>query len=138
MDPVGHYGQNGPCTRSNDPRSSYEVNWSPRLKRPIFKVKQTPEQDLLVNQKSDVIFAKKFTWTSVRTLAMEQIGRHGQNGPFSRSNDSRSSPRDLLVTLNSDVIFTKNLHGPPLRPSIWSQLVSTDKTAYFQVQTSPE
>ncbi|KAG5612765.1 hypothetical protein H5410_024046 [Solanum commersonii] len=31
-------------------------------------------------------FCQKFLWTSVKTLAMELVGPHGRNNPFSRSN----------------------------------------------------
>ncbi|KAG5603467.1 hypothetical protein H5410_024959 [Solanum commersonii] len=50
---------------------------------------------------------QKFIWTSVKTLAMELVGHHSQNGPFSRSNEPRSSLRDFLVIQNSDFIFAK-------------------------------
>ncbi|KAG5578681.1 hypothetical protein H5410_049308 [Solanum commersonii] len=59
---------------------------------------------------------QKLTWTSGKTLAIEPVGYHGQNGPFSRSNEPQSSPRHIMVTQNFDVIFAKNLHGPLLRP----------------------
>ena len=32
----------------------------------------------------------------------------------------------------------KNLHGIPLGPYLWSQLVNTSKTTHFQGQTSPK
>ncbi|KAG5608034.1 hypothetical protein H5410_019315 [Solanum commersonii] len=35
-------------------------------------------------------FRKKFTWTSVKILAMEPVGHHSQNDPFSRSNEPQS------------------------------------------------
>ncbi|KAG5578697.1 hypothetical protein H5410_049324 [Solanum commersonii] len=47
------------------------------------------------------------------------------------------NPRHFMVTQNFDVIFTKILHGPPLRPYIWSQLVTMDKSTHFHYQTSP-
>ncbi|KAG5608042.1 hypothetical protein H5410_019323 [Solanum commersonii] len=49
MNPVGHHGQNGLFSKSNNPWSRkppilpifvYETNWSPRPKLPIFKVKR--------------------------------------------------------------------------------------------------
>ncbi|KAG5578687.1 hypothetical protein H5410_049314 [Solanum commersonii] len=33
-------------------------------------------------------FGLKLAWTSFKTLAMEPVGRHGQNNPFTRSNES--------------------------------------------------
>ncbi|KAH0668388.1 hypothetical protein KY289_022881 [Solanum tuberosum] len=35
-------------------------------------------------------FCQNFTWTSVKALHMDPVIPHGQNGPFSRSNDSYS------------------------------------------------
>ncbi|KAG5578702.1 hypothetical protein H5410_049329 [Solanum commersonii] len=98
MESVGHHGQNGPFIRSNELRSSYGASWPQRQKRPNYKVKRYSEQ------------------TSVKTLAMEPVGHHGHNSPFTRTNDFvRYSPGDLLETQNSDVIFAKNLHGPLIR-----------------------
>ncbi|KAG5607814.1 hypothetical protein H5410_029306 [Solanum commersonii] len=66
-------------------------------------------RDFMVTRNSHVIFAKKFTWTSVKTLVMETVGHHSQINAF-------TSPRDFMVTQNFYVIFAKNLHGSPLRP----------------------
>ncbi|KAG5611833.1 hypothetical protein H5410_023114 [Solanum commersonii] len=77
MKPVSPQGQNGPFSRSNEPRCSYGSNWPSWSKRPIFKVKRALEK------------------TFVKTLAMEPVGPHGQNDPFLRSNElwSRWPPR---------------------------------------------
>ncbi|KAG5578684.1 hypothetical protein H5410_049311 [Solanum commersonii] len=84
---------------------------------------------------------------------MELVGHHSQNGQFTRSNDPQSKPREgkpviwpifgcyyprhFMMTKNSDVIFAKILHGPLLRPLLWSQLVSMAEIAYLQGQTIP-
>ncbi|KAG5613726.1 hypothetical protein H5410_013550, partial [Solanum commersonii] len=148
MELVHHHGQNGPFSRSNKARSRYGASWSPRPKRPIFNVKRAPEhyganwspwlkQPIFKVKRSpkqnyDVIFTKKFTWTSVKTLSMELVGHHGQTDPFSRSNDPRRSPRDFFVTQNFDINFTKNLHEPLLRPYLWSEFFTTAKTPIFK------
>ncbi|KAG5574365.1 hypothetical protein H5410_054499 [Solanum commersonii] len=44
MDPSWPSRPNCQFSRSNEPQSSYEVSLASRPKRPIFKVKQTPEQ----------------------------------------------------------------------------------------------
>ncbi|KAG5613684.1 hypothetical protein H5410_013508, partial [Solanum commersonii] len=89
MELVGSHGQNFPFSRSNEPRNlSYGANWPSWTKRPIFKVKRPPEQfsmDFLVIWNFDLIFAKKNSCTSTKTLAMEPSVPHGQNVPFSRS-----------------------------------------------------
>ncbi|KAG5608032.1 hypothetical protein H5410_019313 [Solanum commersonii] len=36
-------------------------------------------------------FCQKISWMSFKTLAMESVGPHGQNNPFSRSNEPESS-----------------------------------------------
>jgi len=83
---------------------TYGASWPSRPKRPIFKVKLSSEQ---VNPQfcrfSCAIvhkffgdpelrhhFCDNFSWTSVKTLPMELVGPHGQNGPFSWSNDTQS------------------------------------------------
>ncbi|KAG5588869.1 hypothetical protein H5410_039383 [Solanum commersonii] len=101
-------------------------------------------------------------WTSVITLPMESVGPHGQNDPFSRSNEPRAEitygaswssrpkwpilkgqtdPRagkpPILPIFNFDIIFAKILPGRPLRPYLWSQLTLTAKTAHFQGQKRP-
>ncbi|KAG5608039.1 hypothetical protein H5410_019320 [Solanum commersonii] len=175
---VGHYSQNGQLLRSNKSRQvnpyfanfrvqyspgdllftwtsiktlDIESTWSPRTKRPIFKVKRVLVQStgFISDLESHCHFRQKFTWTYVKTLAMEPVGHHGHNGPFSKSNKPRTSkppilliflcysPWDLLVTQNFDVIFTKNLDGPSLRTWLWSQLVTTAKTTHFQGPTNP-
>ncbi|KAG5588772.1 hypothetical protein H5410_049206 [Solanum commersonii] len=42
-------------------------------------------------------FCQKFSWTSVKTLAMEPVGPHGKNVPFSWSNDPRSRISTLFL-----------------------------------------
>ncbi|KAG5576395.1 hypothetical protein H5410_056529 [Solanum commersonii] len=59
-------------------------------------------------------FCQNFSWTSVKTLAME-----------------------LLIQI-SEVIVAKTFHGPPSRPYLWSRLVLMGKTANFQGQMDPE
>ncbi|KAG5569108.1 hypothetical protein H5410_058874 [Solanum commersonii] len=93
-----------PIFRSNESRSRpylwrqlthtaktahFQDNWPSLLKHPIFKVKRSPEQfmEILVIQNSDLIFAKKFNWTSVTTIPMEPVGPNDQNSSFLRSND---------------------------------------------------
>ncbi|KAG5578683.1 hypothetical protein H5410_049310 [Solanum commersonii] len=100
-------------------------------------------------------FCQKLIWTSVKTLAIEQVGRHDQKDLFTRVTWSpRSkrpiynkppilpifvcySPRHFVVTQNTHIIYTKNLYEPPLRPKLWSQLVTTTKMAHLPSQTSP-
>ncbi|KAG5578700.1 hypothetical protein H5410_049327 [Solanum commersonii] len=172
MEPVGHHGQNGPFEGQTIPDADlrYGISWSPRLKRPIIKVKQASEQSTRFYGalKFRRHFCQKFTWTSINTLNMDPVGQHGQNGPFTRSNEPRNlsygaswSPRPKQpIYKNFDVIFAKNLHGPPSELSyrsswspqpkrpihkvkqtseqtlIWSQLVTTTKTAHYKGQTS--
>uniref|UniRef100_A0A3Q7GG31 Uncharacterized protein n=1 Tax=Solanum lycopersicum TaxID=4081 RepID=A0A3Q7GG31_SOLLC len=125
----------------------YGVGLSARPKQSTFKVKR-----VLEIQNSDFIFVKylhgcalrpyvwiwlvttfsdflfqKYTQYSVKTLSIESIFHHGQNDPFSRSNDQ-----------NSEIIFAKNLHGHPLRPYLWSRLIVIAKMIHFQGQTSPK
>ncbi|KAG5593613.1 hypothetical protein H5410_034845 [Solanum commersonii] len=114
-EPVGHHGQKGPFTKSNVPR----ISWSPWPKHPIYKVKRAPKKstrfygDLEFRRH----FCQNFTWTSVKTLAIDPVRHHGKNDPFIVLSYPRSSPRDCMVTQNLDVIFAKNLHG-----SSWSPL----------------
>ncbi|KAG5598312.1 hypothetical protein H5410_029682 [Solanum commersonii] len=153
MEIVGQHSQNGPFTRSNDPRNSYGANWLPRLKRTIYKVKQSPKQSTRFygDPEFRCHFCQKFTWTSIKTLVMEPVGHHDQNGKFTKSNDPQISYgvnwspwpkrpiyKEFMVTQNSDVIFAKNLHGPLLRPYLWSQLFAIAKSAHLQGQTIPE
>ncbi|KAG5576388.1 hypothetical protein H5410_056522 [Solanum commersonii] len=80
--------------------------------QPIFKVKQTQEQ---VNQPIFKVkrSPERFSWMSVKTLAMEPIVLGRQTGPLSRSKEPQSGPQ------------------------IWSRLVSTGKLAQFQGQMNP-
>ncbi|KAG5578680.1 hypothetical protein H5410_049307 [Solanum commersonii] len=70
-------------------------------------------------------FCQKLTWTSNKTLAMDSVSCHDQKGPFTRRNEPKSSPGYFMVTCNYNSIYAKNLHGPPLRPYLCRQLVST-------------
>ncbi|KAG5613700.1 hypothetical protein H5410_013524 [Solanum commersonii] len=139
-----------------------------RLKRPIFKVKRSTGRTSVKTLTMDPVgptaktahfqghaipeavhgffgytkfrpqFWQNFTWTSVKTLTMETVSPHGQNDPFSRSNDPRSSwpsrPKRPIFK-NSDLIFAKILPGHPLKPYICRMLALTAKTTQFQGQT---
>ncbi|KAG5607806.1 hypothetical protein H5410_029298 [Solanum commersonii] len=88
METIGHHTQTDPFTRSNNPRNS----WSLQPKQLICKVKRSPEQ---VNPHFDDLefgrhFCQNFTWTFIKTLIMEPVNQHGQNGPFTRCNEPRS------------------------------------------------
>ncbi|KAG5600593.1 hypothetical protein H5410_031963 [Solanum commersonii] len=100
---------------------SYGASRPRWLKRPISKVKQAPEIStsfflktyMNVNPAYDQFFVcyrpwifvgaefrrhlfQEFTWTSLKTFAMEQVDHHGQNNLFSRSNDPHNmEPIDL-------------------------------------------
>ncbi|KAG5568912.1 hypothetical protein H5410_064075 [Solanum commersonii] len=83
--------------------------------------------------------------TSVKTLPMKPVGPHGQNDPFSRSNDPRSKiltssseqvnphfvdfrvlySMNFWVIWNSKLIFDKILPGRPLRSYLRRQLTIT-------------
>ncbi|KAG5578701.1 hypothetical protein H5410_049328 [Solanum commersonii] len=71
---------------------SYGASWSPRPKRPIYKVKRASKQSTSFYGDPEFPhhFCLKFTWTSLKTLAMYQVSHHGQNDPFTRANESRS------------------------------------------------
>ncbi|KAG5608028.1 hypothetical protein H5410_019309 [Solanum commersonii] len=100
MEPVGPHGQNVPFSRSNKPQSS----WSSQRKPLIFKVKQAPEQvnppfclfscSIVHGLFGDLEFRAHFCQIllqlSIKTLAMDSVSPHGQNIPFSKSNDPRS------------------------------------------------
>ncbi|KAG5578698.1 hypothetical protein H5410_049325 [Solanum commersonii] len=66
-------------------------------------------------------FFQKFTWTSIKTLAMEPIGLHGQNGPFIRSNESRSrygarlspQPKRLIYNVKRSKEQSTRFYGDP-------------------------
>ncbi|KAG5574357.1 hypothetical protein H5410_054491 [Solanum commersonii] len=167
IDLVGPHGQNNPFSRSNDPRS--RSCWLTQPKRPIFKVKPSPKQELTYGAswpsppKHPIFKVKRFPkQTSVKTLSIEPVGPHGQNVPFSRSNDPRSRLylwSQLALTAKRahfqgqticrpvvhgifgdpkfDLIFAKILPGRPLRPYLLSQLALTAKTSHFQGQTIP-
>ncbi|KAG5607815.1 hypothetical protein H5410_029307 [Solanum commersonii] len=104
---------------------SYGASWSPRVKQPIYKVKQSSEQ--LLSQL--VTMAKK------AHLQGQTIPRAGK--PLILLILVNYSLRDFMLTWNSDVIFAKNLDGLSLRPLLWSKLVTTAKTVHLQGQTNP-
>ncbi|KAG5588773.1 hypothetical protein H5410_049207 [Solanum commersonii] len=89
MKPVGPHGQNSPFSMSIDLRSS---QLALTAKRPIFKVKQSPEQ------------------MSVKSLAIEPVGLNGQNIPFSRSNESwsRTLDMELVVPNGQNIPFSRS------------------------------
>ncbi|KAG5612767.1 hypothetical protein H5410_024048 [Solanum commersonii] len=105
MEQVGPHSQNVPFSRSNESRSSYGVSSPSRQKCPIFKVKRDPNQvnppfcqfscAIVYGLYGDLEFrshvCQNFWWTSVKNIAMEPVGPHGQNIPFLRSNEPRSS-----------------------------------------------
>ncbi|KAG5569109.1 hypothetical protein H5410_058875 [Solanum commersonii] len=149
MEPVGPHDQNRTFSRSND--SQRRASWPSRPKRPIFKVKQSPEHNydlifaknlprrsftpylwiqLALNTKTAHFqdqmipeiaiihgffgdlefqprFYKIFTWMSVKTLPIDPVSFHDQNGPFSRSNIQQSTYASFLVIRNFDLIFAK-------------------------------
>ncbi|KAG5607818.1 hypothetical protein H5410_029310 [Solanum commersonii] len=104
MEPVGHHSENGPFTRPNDPQS--RCFGDPEFRRH---------------------FRQKFTWTSVKTLAMKPVGHHGKNGPFTRPNEPGAGKPP-----------------PPILPIFVCysprdfMLVTMAKTAHLQGQTCPE
>ncbi|KAG5598147.1 hypothetical protein H5410_039379 [Solanum commersonii] len=135
IEPVGPHGQNSPFSRFNKPRSSYGVSWPSQPKRPIFKVKRASEQnsnfifaETFHGRPLDLSYGA--SWRSrlkrpifkvkraseqpknfinvVNTLSMEPVGPHGQNDPFSRSND----PRDVLSDLSYGASWPSQPKGP--------------------------
>ncbi|KAG5582351.1 hypothetical protein H5410_052978 [Solanum commersonii] len=136
MEPIGYDEQNNSNSRSNYPRRRFP----PILL--IFVCYSSPS--LLVIRNFDVIFAKNFmdytiffgnpefqrqfcrnlSWTSVKTLTMEEVGPYGQNNLFSRSYDPWS--RIPLSYLQ------KKINGRPLRHLICSQLALMKQTTHFQ------
>ncbi|KAG5568910.1 hypothetical protein H5410_064073 [Solanum commersonii] len=55
-------------------------------------------------------FFQNLTWTSVKTLSIEPIGSHGQNGSFSRLNDpqSRTLPMELVGPYGQNDPFSRS------------------------------
>ncbi|KAG5613949.1 hypothetical protein H5410_013773 [Solanum commersonii] len=105
MEPIGPHGQTVPFSRLTNPRVdlSYGVSWSPLPNRPF----QRPNEPSAGKPSILPIFVcyspwifgdsefrrylcEKILWTSVKTLAMEPVGPHGQTRPFSRSNKLQS------------------------------------------------
>ncbi|KAG5600587.1 hypothetical protein H5410_031957 [Solanum commersonii] len=62
---------------------------------PIFHLFTMPKTAHFQSQMSPTLefrchLFQKFTRTSIKTLRIKLVGHHGQNGPFSRSNDPLS------------------------------------------------
>ncbi|KAG5574358.1 hypothetical protein H5410_054492 [Solanum commersonii] len=142
----------------------YSLSFLPsRSKRPIFNVKRALEQvnplfcrflcaiinGLFDDHELQYHYSLNISWTSSKTLAMEPVGPHGQNDPFSRLNKPRSG-KPLFCQFSYAIVhgffgdpnvrppfYAKNFHGRPLRPFLWSQLAITTKTAHFEGQTNP-
>ncbi|KAG5600586.1 hypothetical protein H5410_031956 [Solanum commersonii] len=112
MEPVGPDRQNGPFSRSNDPLSR------PYLGSELAMTAKPSQFQGQMSLRAEFLchFCQIFSWTSMKTLATEPVGHDSQNGPFSRTNKPQRHP---------------------LRPYIWSQLVTTAKTTHFHSQTSP-
>ncbi|KAG5582367.1 hypothetical protein H5410_052994 [Solanum commersonii] len=92
-------------------------------------------------------FLSNFFWAFLKTLVMEPIGLDGQNVPFSRLNDPRSSSPSLFViwiSMSNDPGVGKPLillifvcySSPSFMTLAIEQLSLTAKKAYFQGQTS--
>ncbi|KAG5568921.1 hypothetical protein H5410_064084 [Solanum commersonii] len=62
-------------------------------------------------QYKDQTIPEQFTWTSIKRLPLETVGPHGQNGPFSRSNDPRSSWTSVK-TLPMEPVGCHGQNGP--------------------------
>ncbi|KAG5568907.1 hypothetical protein H5410_064070 [Solanum commersonii] len=119
MELVGLQGQNDPFLRSNDPQCKppfcrflcaivYEIFELVGPKRPVVKVKRSPEQLALTS---------KTTRFLGQTIPEAVLGFFG---------DPEFRPH-----------FAKILPGRPLRPYLWNQLALTAKTDHFQGQTIP-
>ncbi|KAG5569105.1 hypothetical protein H5410_058871 [Solanum commersonii] len=99
--------------------------------------------------------------TSVKTLPVKPVGPHGQNSPFLRSNDPRSSwpsrpkrpilkvkrsPKQTSVkTLPLEPVGPHSQNGlfsrsndSQSKPYLYNQLTLTAKSVHFQGQTIPE
>ncbi|KAG5578678.1 hypothetical protein H5410_049305 [Solanum commersonii] len=146
MELVGQQGQNGPFTKSNESQSRpwlwiqlveiakmahlqdqtspredlrYGASWTPRPKRPIYKVKRASEK--ITTFYGDVEFrshfGQKHAWNFVKTLAMDPVSRHGENNPFTRSNDPQSSDPEFRRHLCQKLTWTsvKTLDIDPVR-----------------------
>ncbi|KAG5569186.1 hypothetical protein H5410_058952 [Solanum commersonii] len=78
MEPVGHDGNTGPFSRSNQPRNGLSP-FSCAIIHGCFG-----DSDFWH------YFYQNFSLTFVKTLAMESVGHNGQTDPFSRSNEPRN------------------------------------------------
>ncbi|KAG5569111.1 hypothetical protein H5410_058877 [Solanum commersonii] len=125
MEPIGLHIQNGPFLMSNDPQSSYGVSWPSRSKRPIFKVKRSPEK-----------LWSQLALTDKATHFQGQMSL-GAGKPPHFTYFRVLYSMDFLVIWNFDLSFTQIFHGCPLRPLLWSQLALMANTTHFQGQTIP-
>ncbi|KAG5576291.1 hypothetical protein H5410_056425 [Solanum commersonii] len=62
-------------------------------------------------------FCQKISWTSVKTLALDQIGLDGQTDPFSRSNDPQSC---RFVQTGKPVHFHGQMIPEVVKPSVFA------------------
>ncbi|KAG5607802.1 hypothetical protein H5410_029294 [Solanum commersonii] len=148
MDSVSPHGRNDPFSCSNRPR----ISWPSRPKHPIFKVKRPPDKsmDFLVIWNSNLIFAKFFLWMSVKILAMELVGPHGQRVPFSRLNDPRISSKipssflpKFLVDVHEDLRYGGSCPSRPKHPILkvkqaLEQLPLMEKCPIFKVKRAAD
>ncbi|KAG5593562.1 hypothetical protein H5410_044076 [Solanum commersonii] len=154
MEQVGPHGQTAHFQVQTNLRAdlSYGACWPSQPKRPIFKVKRTPEKInphfacFLVlyftiffgDPKFWPYFSQNFTRTSVNTLAIEPVCPHCQNGPFSRSNKPPSNSQSLLVIRNFDHILPKNFMDVRKDLSYGAIRPSQKKWLIFKVKRSSE
>ncbi|KAG5578677.1 hypothetical protein H5410_049304 [Solanum commersonii] len=167
MEPVGPHGQNDPFSMSKDPRSRRPLRsylWSQlalTAKTANFQVQMIPEvvHEIFGDPELRPHFFKNIILTFIKTFSMVPICPHGQNDPFSRSNDPRSrlylwsklaltakttifkvkqSPEKFMEFLViPDLIFAKILPRRPLRPYLRNQFALRAIMAHFQSQTIP-
>ncbi|KAG5607813.1 hypothetical protein H5410_029305 [Solanum commersonii] len=90
---------------------SYGASWSPWPIRPINKVK----------------------WSPVQTIVVDPVGHHGQDDPFTMSNDPRSSYGASWSPRPKWPIYKVKRTSEQL----WSQLITTVKTAHIKGQKIP-
>ncbi|KAG5608031.1 hypothetical protein H5410_019312 [Solanum commersonii] len=91
MEPVGLHYQNGPFSRSNEPR--------------IY--------GLFGDLDSDLIFAEFFCGRPFRHVLMSQLALMAKTSHFQ---GQTSLSMNFLLIWNSDLIFAKIFLGRPLRP----------------------
>ncbi|KAG5628344.1 hypothetical protein H5410_000061 [Solanum commersonii] len=132
---IDPHSQNGPFSRSNDPQSRpylwIQLAITPKMA--YFQGQTIPRVDLTYGTSWPSHLKRQI----FKTLPMEPVDPHGQNGPLSRSKNPQSSSSYFLVIRHEDLIFAKILHGGPLKPYLLSQLVLTAETSNFQVLTNP-